>query len=626
MPIPKHTSASQFHAYRRCHAKWFWQSVEGFKGPMHPAAAKGKAIHSELEKYSADGTIPNAPAGVAVLGMIPDPGTDGVLCEGKIHFTAPGAVAPFFGFADQVAPAGVEIKGKAERYPLVTDYKTSSNPEKYGKAAEELPNDPQAVVYSAAAFRLYPDADKVTFRLLYTATRGRSRAFEVRHVFTRAEMPAKLGKLVVEQAEMFELARAGLTSANAPDHHNLAACGDYGGCHLRPKCANIGLPTMGSLSSLFRKPADKATTQEKNPMSANSFLTMLGKAGKADAKPTTPAPEPAQAAAPLVPKPAANAFLTALAGTKKAAPEPAPTDLHPDNVSVTGKPASNVVELRPGQPASPLTQVGGLTAPPRPPAGINPPDGTPMDAALDPKTIEKARGNTEPLLPDGRTLKSIKKDELAQLFAASFEQHKAVVERHAEILSADVRAWIKTDCKGRVPKRGSLKDAMADVILPIFDGELTDDSPVDVAPVAEPAADLVEAAVAADLAAMNAANRALLAENKLLHKLAAAKPAASQATSTLYIGCVPRKGERPVYFEDLIAPLAADVAEHGQVPHYLLIRFEAKARLSALLASRIVDGTLELPAVLAVNRRLPGADACLEVLIPHYGNVVESVI
>jgi len=74
----KSTSASQITTFRDCKRLWFYQSIMGIPTPQRPSAALGEAVHTHLEKYLNDGTVPDeSQAGKiaqAGLSLLPKPG------------------------------------------------------------------------------------------------------------------------------------------------------------------------------------------------------------------------------------------------------------------------------------------------------------------------------------------------------------------------------------------------------------------------------------------------------------------------------------------------------------------------------------------------------------------------
>ena len=99
--------------------------------------------------------------------------------------------------------------------------------------------------------------------------------------------------------------------------------------------------------------------------------------------------------------------------------------------------------------------------------------------------------------------------------------------------------------------------------------------------------------------------------------------AEAQVRRVLYLGCAPQRGSRTpsVWFDEWVAPLTAQAAESQSVPHYSCADYgQGKAALLALVTAKAQAG--DIPQSLIVDRRLPAADACVEVLLPHYNVVI----
>lgn len=106
-------------------------------------------------------------------------------------------------------------------------------------------------------------------------------------------------------------------------------------------------------------------------------------------------------------------------------------------------------------------------------------------------------------------------------------------------------------------------------------------------------------------------------------ELGAEQEAESRVRRVLYLGCAPQRGSRTpsVWFDEWVAPLAKQAAESQSVAHYSCADYgQGKAALLALVTAKVQAG--DIPQSLIVDRRLPTADACVEVLLPHYHVVI----
>jgi len=238
-------SATQLKTFRRCPSRWYAEKILGHTTPPTEAMERGRRIHSMLEAYLRDGTdIPDDDHGRmahAALERLPDKGSipaDNVEQRFELHETVLGA--PFVGVIDLVEDG------------RITDHKTTSD-WKYQKSEEELRADPQAQTY-ALNYVLCSDEDKVTFRHVYIRTKGGPASRETSVELTRAD----LADAVVTIREDITRMRAASVVENMGEvQYNLEACGDYGGCPHRARCAALGRQTLGVVSSLFMDSRDR---------------------------------------------------------------------------------------------------------------------------------------------------------------------------------------------------------------------------------------------------------------------------------------------------------------------------------------------------------------------------------
>ena len=99
----------------------------------------------------------------------------------------------------------------------------------------------------------------------------------------------------------------------------------------------------------------------------------------------------------------------------------------------------------------------------------------------------------------------------------------------------------------------------------------------------------------------------------------------ASASATLYVGCLPLN-QQVTFLHDFLRSYQERVAEDAVVPHYGLIKYnEGPKRVAALLRQEMHEGTLALPAALVCDPSLPCSNVVLEVLKPHYPNVVARV-
>lgn len=132
-------SASQIATYRDCPRKWAFDKLDKIPRPDTNATNLGKAIHTEIENYYKDGTVPASKAAQAILTHLPAPGK-GVVPENNFQFTWPGLNVLVRGSVDLVDT----------NTNTIYDHKTTSNVARYSKTEEELAKDPQSIIYGFA--------------------------------------------------------------------------------------------------------------------------------------------------------------------------------------------------------------------------------------------------------------------------------------------------------------------------------------------------------------------------------------------------------------------------------------------------------------------------------------------
>jgi len=251
----KHVSASQVKAFRRCRSRWYHEKIDGHVEPPSEAMKRGTRIHAAIEAYLVDGT----PLPDDAEGRIARPALTRLPPAGSVprdqvesRFETPAEVygIPFVGIIDLLEP------------DIITDHKTTSD-FKYTKTEEELRADPQAQAYAIERARSVPGP--IRFRHLYIRTSGAPQSRETIVDFSRDDLAHALTRLRVTVASMVETSQVDDVQDVG---HNLEACGDYGGCPHRARCAALGRHTLGVISSLFSNRKDQ-------PMDTNDPLAAM---------------------------------------------------------------------------------------------------------------------------------------------------------------------------------------------------------------------------------------------------------------------------------------------------------------------------------------------------------------
>ncbi len=512
----KHASATQITTHARCALRWHTEKIQGHRSVPGPGAILGSAVHKVLERYQKDGTPPDGErAGqiaAAALHLLPDPAVvDNANVEQRFEIDEPGMVRKVIGYIDLVEPD----KGR------VRDYKTTSKADR-AKTADQLRTDTQAIIYTRHAKKSMDCDDGILFNHTYLLTAGTPKAWEVE---------VRMSDEDCDTGWQWVLGRLDLMAADAVKtpkevEPNLKACGDYGGCPYRGRCALLGHHTLGAFSSLFRPKTDKETTHMT--LAEKLKAKRLAAAGKPDAPAQT---EPQQTAAAV------------------------------------------------------------------PAAGINPGDGYPMDK---PAPAPQAKvANNEPCLPDGRTLKSIRKDEMVELHAAY--KPKVIDAGLADAYCA----------KSTLPAKPTRTDVKNDLALLL---DLLDGAPAAPAEPAKAATPVEEKTVAEPPAAAPAPT-------------VEPEPAPAANGCTLYLGCKPLK-EDSIYLHDFLLPFEQQVAsirnKNGQEAlHHGLVDYNQGEALLALAVETGLDNGDSLPPHLVVlNRFTKGYGMTLEALLRRADRVV----
>ena len=230
--------------------------------------------------------------------------------------------------------------------------------------------------------------------------------------------------------------------------------------------------------------------------------------------------------------------------------------------------------------------------------GINPPDGV---DALEKTQIEEKKTTKRggPFFKDGTRAKTLKKDELMEKF------------------SDDTSGSIFAEHTSKIQNLKTRKDIIEfmEAHQELFSSEAVSEpetAPIETkkdAPEPKPESEEVSAQSVVEAGEEERA------------------PETGKQTThhTLFIGCHPRK-KAVVYFEELVRPLQQLVADDAETFYYNAIPYaEGPKRVAALLFQKLKSGEIQMPENLVLDRRMPGADACLEVLINAADSVVERI-
>jgi hypothetical protein len=228
-------SASRILAWMRCNRLAGWEYICGYRAEGTGATDKGSAVHAVLESLRKDGLLPDRTDEIGAIAAealpyLPDR-EEGEKVEAYFSFQ-PGR-HEWCGYKD------LEIPG------LVIDYKTTSD-FKYAKTAEDLPYDPQAILYAHHYFTCHPDASTVDLCWLYLKSRKPYEARPVTLTMTREWAAQGFAALESYADEMAAAVAAAPT--DVVDKHkyvltllpNEEQCDAFRGCPHQARC-NISM-------------------------------------------------------------------------------------------------------------------------------------------------------------------------------------------------------------------------------------------------------------------------------------------------------------------------------------------------------------------------------------------------
>ena len=603
-------SPSQINSFNECKRLWWYQSVLGLQTPQRPSAALGTAVHDQLEAYMDKGTKPdeNTEAGriaKAGLHLLPEPGT--AWTELKMHADDTQRLWP------QISIAGVRVNGYIDlcditgEVPLVLDHKTTSD-KKYAKTREELLYDPQMILYGSFVLSACDtqeiSAEAVEGGHVVYLTRGAPFAQKTTVTLTRQHLAAERKKLegTVNEMKTLSLARSPDAVPGEPN-----SCDNYGGCHFRERCRASGL--IGgpkTFADYFREApvtnVNVTTTTSESSMSTVDPFAAL-KALKARNAATAAA---AAAGTPPVVAEAPSEPVSTPAATVKVETVPvASSETSPVETKVETKVATT------GDPDKAAARAALFAK-----YGIKAPEGTP--AAV---VAEKVLAAVAPEADAGENKTVRKPQKYAEKLAAIGWTEGQINRMNAGAMRAAIDGKL-AGATFSVLNDGSIFEPgvgpVDTTVIPASEEVITVDT--------NAGAVVVNLPTAAEVAAV--ALPAAYAESGPRGAMPA--PVAAPAL-TLYINAFPEKGRDRDYMllEDVIAPLlplAVEMHNRGakdseKADYYTLIPFVRGPGYVAMLL-------LKAPptGVIVCNTRLPGTNACLEVLIPLADVVIRGSV
>lgn len=267
------------NSYAGCTRRWFYETVEGKKGPPTRAMLAGTELHSELEDHLRTGAVLSSPLALSGRSFVPHPGS-GLLVEKPIHFKTSTGV-DIYGHVDVYNLRGqyIDPEGALQQdvpWALeVKDWKTTSDFQ-YAKSEAELASNIQLITYAEAGFRMWPDFEHARLTHVYFRTRGKpeSRLVTVRR--SREEISARWEYASAVVRVMADAAAEPLAD-RVPGNHK--SCGAYGGCPHRGYCSGY---QKSSLDATYGKVAADFSGALKNEYERIRTVGLLSQVTQVD--------------------------------------------------------------------------------------------------------------------------------------------------------------------------------------------------------------------------------------------------------------------------------------------------------------------------------------------------------
>ena len=442
VPPWSHTSASSIKTFQNCNAMFWFEKRHGRTSPGSAATERGGEIHRQMEFGKLEGSdyVPEDNVALALLEHVGYERLPREELETKFLTHFPGWAVPFKGVIDL-------LERSLNR---IGDYKSSSNPKKYGHTPETLKHDVQAIGYAAVGIKELGFQDPIRLRLIYASTRGRPNPYDVEAEFTEEYLDqelARIGKIVQAQQKVYDTIKL----AEVPQNHKI--CHNYYG----RACPHLSV-CMPSRPSMWDTPASTPTS---SPSQENSMSVLAAfKAKKAAEKAAAQAQQPdlslpAQAKQPDLPLVEPEPTLEPM----NAGWSVGDTVLVGDHVTTISAIVGDgkAVELADGRSAFMHQVKLPPNNKPHDPLkdGLNPPDGMPDDAKAPlPESSKRGLRLPEGCLPE----------------TAQPDGQMALVSQLKKKQSVEARLWLMRDLGlsepyGRIAgaTKGSAADYKADV-------------------------------------------------------------------------------------------------------------------------------------------------------------------
>lgn len=585
-------SASQIASYTDCARAWWHEKILGIEKPQKASAQLGEAVHTQLEKYLTDGTLPDdtevgriAKAGLAYL---PPVGSGAVELEMAAHEAGPLVLSdlPVIGYVDYF-----NLNSKP---PLLLDHKTTSSL-KYALNAEQLNENIQLNIYAGWGFKVLDHiGQKASFiragHIVYL-TKGRPVAKRTEVDITRSYNEDRLDELagIVDAMKQTALIR---DPGEVPA--NYSACDKYGGCHFKGLCAGYGRQ-----SAIKTPTAETTVKRDKKEPPMGNLLDLLQK--RASGPSTDASISPPDAPEDVTPAQAKAGAGALFAGVTKEEPK---TESKPSAIlaAITGKKETAPVVEAPVEAAKPKRR------PQLYKETLLAQDWS--EAQISRMTVDAVNQAIDEKLRPQQGYSVLKNGDLYKHPPREGDTVEDIVERNHEM---EERVAIV-----EIDGNGSPEVAEALALAQITASAQAPGKPQPAAPTNAPNNTPSKTTEKPSEPAAPKADRRRRPESVKNYRF------------VLYIDCAPIKGsERMNYelLEEILAPSMRAVEDAKGLAHYSLVPYGQGAKEVAGHALRTLLDRLtqdDADTVIVANTRFPATDAVIESLMPIATTVVRG--
>ena len=286
-------SPSGIKTFEDCPAKWHHIFVQGMRDKPSPAAEVGIRAHERIERHLKTGEPTLSDPELAGRAWIPAPTeihAARALVEPAIDKGNPIAViagVPLVGRLDLMLPRGPYIDPEgishATSTPEVVDWKTSGDPRKWGKTADQLRGDLAMNAYAAwTRTKLHQPSMRVRVSHVYFSTKKRD-AFKRTAIVTAYETASVFEATAPTIERIKHVAKLPIAEVEK----NPDACGKYGGCPFSSICVRSPGDVLRSMFPGFEIP-----TFANKPKPKDLKVSLLDQLNETSAPAETPAAKP----------------------------------------------------------------------------------------------------------------------------------------------------------------------------------------------------------------------------------------------------------------------------------------------------------------------------------------------